>query len=57
VNVPGVTREARKRARKRLGADLSGEQWASILADKPDAEGKPTPVAVSGQPLEREVSR
>jgi hypothetical protein len=33
VNVPGVTRDARKRARKRLGADLSAEQWAAILAD------------------------
>jgi hypothetical protein len=89
VNVPGVTRDARKLARKRLGADLSAEQWAAILADiadrrlasrrgeagavvylvplerdgsrrvlpvvvrrKLDAEGKPTPVIVSVQPLE-----
>jgi hypothetical protein len=33
VNVPGVTRDARRRARRRLGADLSREQWAGILAD------------------------
>jgi hypothetical protein len=89
MNVPGVTRDARKRARRRLGANLSAEQWAAILADitdrrlasrrgeggavvylvpleregsrgvlpvvvrrKPDADGKPTPVIVSVQPLE-----
>jgi hypothetical protein len=61
VNVPGVTRDARKRARKRLGADLSREQWAGILADIADrrlasrrGEGGAVVYLV---PLERDGSR
>jgi hypothetical protein len=61
VNVPGVTRDARKRARARLGTDLSAEQWASILADIADrrlasrrgADG----AVVYLVPLERDGSR
>jgi hypothetical protein len=60
VNVPGVTRDARKRARRRLGADLSAEQWACILADITDRRLASRPseggAVVYLVPLERDGS-